>query len=51
MPFFLVGGTALGVGRGEEVYALPDAPTLHLLLVTGPQGTPTPTPTAAWTPG
>jgi 4-diphosphocytidyl-2-C-methyl-D-erythritol kinase len=42
VPFFLLGGTVLGVGRGEEVYALPDAPTLHLLLVKGPQGTPTP---------
>jgi 4-diphosphocytidyl-2-C-methyl-D-erythritol kinase len=42
VPFFLLGGTALGVGRGEEVYALPDAPMLHLLIVTGPQGTPTP---------
>ena len=41
VPFFLLGGTVLGVGRGEEVYALPDAPGLHLLLVKGPQGTPT----------
>jgi len=23
-PFFLVGGTALGIGRGDEVYPLPD---------------------------
>lgn len=41
VPFFLLGGTALGVGRGEEVYALPDAPPLHLLIVKGPQGTAT----------
>lgn len=26
VPFFLVGGTALGVGRGSEVYPLPDRP-------------------------
>ena len=26
VPFFLVGGTAVGVGRGEEVYPLPDGP-------------------------
>ena len=25
VPFFLVGGTAIGVGRGEEVYPLPEA--------------------------
>ncbi|MEJ2369031.1 MAG: 4-(cytidine 5'-diphospho)-2-C-methyl-D-erythritol kinase [Acidobacteriota bacterium] len=32
VPFFLVGGTALGVGRGEEVYPLPDAPASNLVL-------------------
>ena len=26
LPLFLIGGTVLGVGRGEEVYALPDLP-------------------------
>src|SRR4051812_43750150 len=26
IPLFLVGGTVLGVGRGEEVYPLPDLP-------------------------
>lgn len=26
VPFFLVGGRALGLGRGEEVYPLPEAP-------------------------
>ena len=26
LPLFLVGGTVLGVGRGEEVYPLPDLP-------------------------
>jgi 4-diphosphocytidyl-2-C-methyl-D-erythritol kinase len=41
VPFFLVGGTALGLGRGDEVYALPDAPQLHLVLVQPPSGTST----------
>ena len=27
LPLFLVGGTVLGVGRGEEVYPLPDLPS------------------------
>jgi 4-diphosphocytidyl-2-C-methyl-D-erythritol kinase len=33
VPFFLVGGTALGVGRGEEVYPIEEAICEHLLLV------------------
>ena len=33
VPFFLLGGTALGVGRGEEVYPLEDVACEHLLLV------------------
>jgi 4-diphosphocytidyl-2-C-methyl-D-erythritol kinase len=33
VPFFLVGGTALGVGRGEEVYPIEQAECEHLLLV------------------
>jgi 4-diphosphocytidyl-2-C-methyl-D-erythritol kinase len=33
VPYFLLGGTVLAVGRGEEVYALPDAPRFHLLIV------------------
>ncbi len=33
VPFFLVGGTALGVGRGEEVYPVEDACCDSLLLV------------------
>jgi 4-diphosphocytidyl-2-C-methyl-D-erythritol kinase len=32
VPFFLIGGLALGVGRGEEVYPLPDIPELALLV-------------------
>jgi 4-diphosphocytidyl-2-C-methyl-D-erythritol kinase len=38
VPFFLVGGTALGLGRGEEVFPLPDVPALHVVLVRPPFG-------------
>ena len=33
VPFFLLGGTALGVGRGEEVYPVEEANCEQLLLV------------------
>ncbi len=33
VPFFLIGGTALGVGRGEEVYSIEQAECEHMLLV------------------
>jgi 4-diphosphocytidyl-2-C-methyl-D-erythritol kinase len=33
VPFFLLGGRALGVGRGDEVYPLPDAPKRSVLVV------------------
>ena len=33
VPFFLHGGTALGLGRGEELYPLPDLPPARGLLV------------------
>jgi 4-diphosphocytidyl-2-C-methyl-D-erythritol kinase len=33
VPFFLIGGTCLGVGRGDEVYPLAPIETPHLLLV------------------
>ena len=38
VPFFLVGGTALALGRGDEVYPLQDLPPLHLVLVLPPFG-------------
>jgi 4-diphosphocytidyl-2-C-methyl-D-erythritol kinase len=41
VPFFLLGGTALGVSRGEELYALPDGPNLNLVLALPPTGMPT----------
>ena len=33
VPFFFMGGTCLGVGRGDEVYPLEDLPAQSLLLV------------------
>ena len=42
VPYFLVGGTALATGRGEEVFALPDAPPLHLVVAKPSRGTSTP---------
>ncbi len=33
VPFFLVGGTCLGVGRGDEIYPLAGIEVSHLLLV------------------
>src|SRR6266446_841533 len=33
LPLFLVGGTTLGVGRGEEVYALADLPSVAVVVV------------------
>ncbi|MCC6863049.1 MAG: 4-(cytidine 5'-diphospho)-2-C-methyl-D-erythritol kinase [Bryobacterales bacterium] len=33
VPFFLMGGTAVGLGRGEEIYPLPDAWPLHGVLI------------------
>jgi 4-diphosphocytidyl-2-C-methyl-D-erythritol kinase len=33
VPFFLVGGTALGEGRGERITALPQAPPLPVVLM------------------
>jgi 4-diphosphocytidyl-2-C-methyl-D-erythritol kinase len=34
VPFFLFGGTAVGVGRGTELYPLPDLTSLPALLIT-----------------
>jgi 4-diphosphocytidyl-2-C-methyl-D-erythritol kinase len=34
VPLFLLGGTVLGVGRGEQVYPLPELPGLACVLVT-----------------
>ncbi|MGB2621742.1 MAG: 4-(cytidine 5'-diphospho)-2-C-methyl-D-erythritol kinase [Candidatus Acidiferrum sp.] len=45
VPFFLLGGRALGVNRGDEIYPLPDIPKLHLLIVS-PRDIHVPTPDA-----
>ncbi len=34
VPFFLLGGTALGLGRGTELYPLPDQPARSVLITT-----------------
>ena len=36
VPFFLFGGTALGLGRGEELYPLPEAPAHGVLILAPP---------------
>jgi 4-diphosphocytidyl-2-C-methyl-D-erythritol kinase len=33
VPFFLFGGRALGISRGNEIYPLPDIPKLSILIV------------------
>ena len=33
VPFFLLGGRALGTGRGDEIYPLPDWPRRTVLVV------------------
>jgi 4-diphosphocytidyl-2-C-methyl-D-erythritol kinase len=48
LPLFLVGGTTLGIGRGEEVYPLPDLPSLPIVVVTPEVGVSTPRAFADW---
>ncbi len=48
LPLFLVGGTILGVGRGEQVYPLPDFPATACVLVTPEIGVSTPKAFAEW---
>ncbi len=45
VPFFLFGGCALGVGKGEEIYPLPDLPGSAFLIVS-PNSIHVPTPDA-----
>jgi len=33
VPYFLVGGTALGLGRGDDVYPLADMPPVHVVIL------------------
>jgi len=45
VPFFLWGGRALGVNKGDEIYPLPDIAKLHILVVS-PKEIHVPTPDA-----
>jgi 4-diphosphocytidyl-2-C-methyl-D-erythritol kinase len=45
VPFFLQGGRALGISRGDEIYPLPDIPKFALLIVS-PREIHVPTPDA-----
>jgi 4-diphosphocytidyl-2-C-methyl-D-erythritol kinase len=38
VPFFLAGGTALGLGRGDRILPLADLPSLPVVLVSPPFG-------------
>jgi 4-diphosphocytidyl-2-C-methyl-D-erythritol kinase len=48
LPLFLVGGTVLGVGRGEQVYPLEDLPAMDCVVLTPEVGVSTPKAFAAW---
>src|ERR1700758_1508836 len=48
LPLFLVGGTVLGVGRGEQVYPLEDLPAIACVVVTPELGVSTPKAFAEW---
>ena len=48
LPLFLVGGTVLGVGRGEEVYPLPDLPSVPCVIATPGIAVSTPKAFADW---
>jgi len=45
VPFFLLGGRALGIGRGDEIYPLPDI-AKRVLLIVSPHNVQVPTPDA-----
>jgi|SRR5579864_659400 len=48
LPLFLIGGTVLGIGRGEQVYALEDLPTLDCVTAAPDVGVSTPAAFAEW---
>jgi 4-diphosphocytidyl-2-C-methyl-D-erythritol kinase len=48
LPLFLLGGTVLGVGRGEQVYPLPELPPIACVVVTPEVGVSTPKAFAEW---
>ena len=48
LPLFLIGGAVLGVGRGEQVYPLPDFPPTACVVVSPEVGVSTPKAFAEW---
>jgi len=48
LPLFLIGGTVLGVGHGEEVYPLPDLPSMQCVVAMPEIGVSTPKAFADW---
>src|SRR5204863_7232665 len=48
VPLFLIGGTVLGVGRGEEVYPLPDLPAMPCVIALPAIAVSTPKAFAEW---
>ncbi len=48
LPLFLVGGTVLGVGRGEQVYPLPDFSVMPCVVITPEVGISTPRAFSEW---
>jgi 4-diphosphocytidyl-2-C-methyl-D-erythritol kinase len=48
LPLFLMGGMVLGVGRGEDVYPLPDLPAIPMVVVTPEVGVSTPQAFVDW---
>ena len=48
LPLFLIGGTVVGVGRGEEVYAAPDLPPMPCVVAMPKIAVGTPAAFAAW---
>ncbi|MGA8491963.1 MAG: 4-(cytidine 5'-diphospho)-2-C-methyl-D-erythritol kinase [Terriglobales bacterium] len=48
LPLFLVGGTVLGVGHGEQVYPAPDLPAIPCVVATAKIGVSTPKAFADW---
>ena len=48
IPLFLIGGTILGIGHGEEVYPLQDLPAIPCVIATPEIGVSTPKAFADW---
>lgn len=48
VPLFLIGGTVLGTGRGEQVFPMEDLPSWHCVIATPDVGVSTPAAFADW---